>query len=161
MDKLIQTIQDEINQLMKSKIAKSSDKQLEYWANHETPYETVMEMYQLHLSGVSLAQVTKQYGYGGSNIVTEKFDRHGLKYEKHYHTGGKHNAKPIEQYSLNGEYIQTFESATKAAELYNCHISSILGAVNGKQKTSCGFIWKFKNQPVPLKYEKTHSNNPR
>jgi hypothetical protein len=145
MDKLIQTIQDEINNLMKSKIAKSSDKQLEYWANHETPYETVMEMYQLHLSGVSIAQVTKQYGYGGSNIVTEKFDRHGLKYEKLYHTGGKHNNKPIEQYSLDGEYIQTFESATKAAEFFNCHISSILAVVNGKQKTSRGFKWKYKN----------------
>lgn len=145
MDKLIQTIQDEINKLMESKIAKSSDKQLEYWANRETPYETVMEMYQLHLSGVSMSQVTKQYGYVGSNIVIEKFHRHGLKYEKLYHFGGQHNAKPIEQYSLDGEYIQTFESATKASEFFNCHKSSILGAVSGKQKSSCGFKWKYKN----------------
>lgn len=130
---------------MSSKVAKFTDKQLETWAMNETPIEKVLEMYQLHLDGVSVAQIAKKYGYTDSNKVTEKFNRHGLKYEKLYHTGGNYTGKPIEQYSLDGEYIQTFESATKACEVYNCHVSSILGAVNGRQKTSCGFIWKYKN----------------
>jgi hypothetical protein len=143
MKDIIKEIQEEINQLMVSKIAKFSDKQLENWAVNETPYEKVLEMYQLHLSGVSITHVAKQYGYGCSNKVTEKFDRHGLEYKKIHH--GKGNSKSIEQYSLDGDYIQTFESVSLAAKYFKCHLSSILGAANGRQKTSCGFIWKYKN----------------
>ena len=145
MNDIIKEIQEEINSLMGSKYAKFSDKQLENWVTNQTSIEKVLEMYQLHLSGVSISQVAKQYGYGCSRHLTKKFDTYGLKYEKFYSHHGKGNSKPIEQYSLDGEYIQTFESATKACELYNCHVSSILGAVKGRQKTSCGFIWKYKN----------------
>ena len=145
MKDIIKEIQEEINQLMSSKYAKFSDKQLENWAKNQTSIEKVLEMYQLHLSGMPIAQIAKKYGHTSSNKVTDKFDRHGLKYKNLYHKGGKHNNKPIEQYSLDGDYIQTFESVSSAAKHFKCHQSSILGAANGRQKTSCGFIWKYKN----------------
>lgn len=145
MKDIIKEIQEEINQLMVSKYAKCSDKQIQNWLANETPYEKVLEMYQLHLSGMSIAQVAKQYGYGCSNKVTKKFDRHGLQYKKIYSLHGKQHGNPVEQYSLDGEYIQTFESVSSAAKHFKCHQSSILGAANGRQKTSCGFIWKYKN----------------
>jgi hypothetical protein len=53
--------------------------------------------------------------------------------------------KPVDQYSLDGKYIQTFESVTKASESVQLHQSSISLAISGKSKTSGGFIWKFKN----------------
>ena len=129
---------------MSSNIAKFSDKQLENWASNETPYQKVLEMYELHLSGVSVSQVAKKYGYVNQRQITEKFERYGFEWKKIYQTSCGRKSKRIEQYSLDGEYIQTFESAAEAARYFNCHVSSILGAANGRQKTSCDFIWKYK-----------------
>jgi methyltransferase-like protein len=146
MKDIIKEIQEEINQLMVSKIAKFTDKQLENWSNNETPYETVMEMYQLHLSGMSVTQIAKKYGYKSSEKLTEKFDRHGLKYEKmNSRHGNPKRKKPVDQYSLDGKYIQTFESLLKASESSNVKVCSISLAASGKTKTSGGFIWKYKN----------------
>ena len=147
MKDIIKEIQEEINSLMVSKYAKCSDNQLAQWSASETPYQKVLEMYQLHLSGVSISQVAKKYGYGSSRHVTEKFIKFGFEWKKIYSNSnqGKGQSKKIEQYSLDGEYIQTFESVALAAKHFKCHSSSILGAANGRQKTSCGFIWKYKN----------------
>ncbi len=146
MNQTIKEIQEEINQLMVSKIAKFTDKQLERWAQTETPIETVMEMYQLHLSGMSVTQIAKKYGYKSSEKIREKFDRHGLKYKKsHHRNGNPKTKKSIEQYSLDGKYIQTFESLLKASESLNIKVCSISLAASGKTKTSGGFIWKYKN----------------
>jgi len=146
MKDIIKEIQEEINQLMVSKIAKFSDKQLQRWAETETPIETVMEMYQLNLSGVSVREIAKQYGYCNSTKVTEKFDRLGLEYKRFNHRNGNPKSKKsIEQYSLSGEYIQTFESITIASEIVKVHQSSISLAAKGKSKTAGGFIWKYKN----------------
>jgi hypothetical protein len=129
-----------------SKVAKFTDKQLERWASTETPIETVMEMYQLNLSGVSVREIAKRYGYCNSTKVTEKFDKHGLKYKRMNSRHGNPKAKkPVDQYSLDGKYIQTFESITKAAENAKLHQSSISQAISGKTKSSGGFIWKYKN----------------
>jgi hypothetical protein len=146
MNDIIKEIQEEINQLMVSKVAKFTDKQLERWAATETPIELVMEMYQLHLDGLSVRQVSIQYGYRSSEKLTEKFDRHGLKYKKMNSRHGNTKAKKaVEQYSLDGKYIQTFESVTKASENVKLHQSSISLAASGKTKTAGGFIWKYKN----------------
>ena len=146
MEDIIKEIQEEINQLMSSKYAKFSDKQLENWSKNQTSIETVMEMYQLHLSGMSVTQIAKKYGYKASEKITEKFDRHGLKYEKmNSRHGNPKTKKSIEQYSLDGKYIQTFESLLKASESLNIKVCSISMAASGKTKTSGGFIWKYKN----------------
>jgi hypothetical protein len=146
MNDIIKEIQEEINSLMTSKVAKFTDKQLENWAVNETPYEKVLEMYQLHLSGMSVTQIAQKYGYNSSEKITEKFDRHGFKYEKmNSRHGNPKTKKSIEQYSLDGEYIQTFESLLKASESSNVKVCSISLAASGKSKTSGGFIWKYKN----------------
>lgn len=48
----------------------------------------------------------------------------------------------VEQYSLDGEYIQTFESANLAKKTLN--ISNISGCCKGKYNTAGGFIWRYK-----------------
>jgi len=60
-------------------------------------------------------------------------------------TGDKHpNAKPVEQYTKNGEFIREFGSATTAANVLNLSAKSIRQCTNNKIKTSGGFIWKHK-----------------
>ena len=57
---------------------------------------------------------------------------------------GKGMVKLVEQYSLNGEYIQTFSSCREAARgigaSYHVGINS---CCLGKQKTAYGFKWKY------------------
>ena len=52
--------------------------------------------------------------------------------------------KPIEQYDLNGNYLNTFPSAVDVEKQLNIHRSAICSCCKGKFKTAGGFIWKYK-----------------
>lgn len=52
--------------------------------------------------------------------------------------------KKIEQYDLNNNFIKEWNSITSAAIYYNTCPSNISACLNNRQKTSCGYIWKFK-----------------
>lgn len=61
----------------------------------------------------------------------------------------EHAHVPVEQYSLDGEYITTHESvtvATLAVGLKEGSKSAISRACQGKQKTSAGYRWKYANK---------------
>ena len=51
----------------------------------------------------------------------------------------------IAQYDLNGNFIREYESVTDAAKQLGKESSraAINRVINGKQKTSCGYIWKL------------------
>jgi len=58
--------------------------------------------------------------------------------------GANHQARAIEQYNLNGEYIRTYSSAQEASEALGIDYSSIKSAaslINKRHKSSGGFIW--------------------
>lgn len=50
----------------------------------------------------------------------------------------------VVQFDLQGNYIQTFESARQAAKAVNCCSPAIVLACEGSRKTIKGFIWKYK-----------------
>lgn len=54
--------------------------------------------------------------------------------------------KPIIQYSIEGEFIREWESATDAASFYNINKVNITKCCLGKYKTSIGYIWKYKEE---------------
>lgn len=57
----------------------------------------------------------------------------------------KANPKPIEQYDLKNNYIQTFKTLGEAARMVNGDASAIRCAANGGMKRSAyGFRWHFK-----------------
>lgn len=64
---------------------------------------------------------------------------------KRYKETGKGSPKQVEQYSLDGKYIQTFSSCREAARSINApyHVG-INACCLGKQKTAYGYIWKYK-----------------
>ena len=55
------------------------------------------------------------------------------------------NSKPISQYTINGEFIREWKSATEAARALGYHYTSIAKCCKGKLKTCHGFLWRFKN----------------
>lgn len=69
---------------------------------------------------------------------------------EYYHWN--HSNKPVNQYSLEGEYIMTYGSAYEAAKAIGKITSTSNGATShisevcrGKRKTAYGFKWKFVN----------------
>ena len=52
--------------------------------------------------------------------------------------------KKILQYDLEGNFIREWESIGSASNFYNCHISNISNVLLAKNKTACGFLWRYK-----------------
>lgn len=59
---------------------------------------------------------------------------------------GINSSKPINQYTLDGELINTFSSAREAHRELNISYKCISKCCNGNLKTYKGFIWKFANE---------------
>ena len=53
--------------------------------------------------------------------------------------------RPVLQYTINGEFIKEYYSSQQAADEFNVSKLSIYNAASGRSKTSCNYIWKFKN----------------
>lgn len=57
---------------------------------------------------------------------------------------------PVEQYTPSGKYIRTFPTAADAALAVGlCHANLIRECCRGKQKTSGGFVWRYKREEAP------------
>lgn len=55
----------------------------------------------------------------------------------------KTRSKPVEQYTTDGVYVQTFNSGKAAAEYIGVHPTSISDCCKGRIKVCKGYIWKF------------------
>lgn len=58
-----------------------------------------------------------------------------------------HILRPVEQYNLMGEYIQTFPSIASAVNTTGA--SKIREVANGNRKSSGGYIWKWVENFIP------------
>ncbi|MBR4319522.1 MAG: hypothetical protein IKP69_05665, partial [Oscillospiraceae bacterium] len=71
--------------------------------------------------------------------------------------------KPVNQYSLEGEYLNSYASitaATKSIKTSNSRsrVSNISACCSGKAKSAYGFIWRYKsNENVTTNFECTSS----
>jgi hypothetical protein len=72
---------------------------------------------------------------GDNNNYKRYLTRTGLPHVK---------SKPVLQYSLDGKFIKEWVNALKASKELNLCYKSINGCLRHKQKTSGGFIWKYK-----------------
>lgn len=53
--------------------------------------------------------------------------------------------QPILQYTVDGELLNWFASAQKAAKAVNGDNSGICKCANGRYKTACGYVWRWEN----------------
>lgn len=56
------------------------------------------------------------------------------------------NKKAVLQYSLDGIFINKYNSIQEAVEKTGCDRSAIIKVCKGKQKSSLGFSWKYDNE---------------
>lgn len=87
-----------------------------------------------------------------SNVVNKKnftaggfqWFKKGMANPKNYYKQSKNNQKPVEQYTKNGVYIQTFPSIRSATEFVNGkYQNNITIACKDFSKTAYGYKWKF------------------
>lgn len=56
----------------------------------------------------------------------------------------RHGSKPVEQYSLNGEYLTTFPSIMEATRVTGIPPRAICATCRGYQHSAFGYKWKYK-----------------
>ena len=58
---------------------------------------------------------------------------------------GNHNRpqKPVLQFSKTGEFIAEYPSIMEASRQTGCNKGHICNCCKGKQKSACGYIWKY------------------
>jgi hypothetical protein len=59
-----------------------------------------------------------------------------------------HKQKRVNQISLDGQHLATYNSILKASKMTNGSFSAIGNVVRGVTKTSGGFRWEFANDPA-------------
>jgi len=70
---------------------------------------------------------------------------------------GKQNNKytPVDMYSLDGEYIKTFDSIADAAREVGCSHSTISGACQKDRLSASGYKWAYRGDTPTMKKKKT------
>jgi len=61
-------------------------------------------------------------------------------------------SKSILQYDLNGNFIKEWNSIVESSKILKINKNSISNCLVGKIKKSNGFIWRYKNNPLPINY---------
>lgn len=71
------------------------------------------------------------------------FSQHISEAQKRYYKTHVSASKiPIFQYSITGEYISEYPSATDVANIFGVQVSAVTSATNGRSKTCIGFQWR-------------------
>lgn len=68
---------------------------------------------------------------------------HGTRNERAAMSIAKILSKPIGKYTLNGELVEVWQSASEAERQTGFHQSNISAAARGKLKTAYGYVWKY------------------
>jgi hypothetical protein len=74
---------------------------------------------------------------------------HGAQFRKPVDRHSQHQSIPVDQFTLNGDFIQRHSSGSLAAECMGVHPQAIWRAVNKPRATSRGFVWKKATDDLP------------
>lgn len=61
-------------------------------------------------------------------------------------SAGRYHAKEVHSYTLNGEYIESFETISLGAKATNCPHSNILKVLKGERKSAGGRRWSYEKK---------------
>ena len=87
------------------------------------------------------------WGTQKDNMRDRKNENKYVVSEKHKKTASKLFSKPIKQYTLEGEFIRTWDSAVKAGLSLNISFDGIRKCCRGIHKQAGGFMWRDINAP--------------
>lgn len=118
---------------------------LDYW-NNGLSIIGISE--KLHMNPKTISNYLKSLGVTQEDIFNRRSKNIGI-----------FSSKAVNQYSLQGELINEWPSASEAAKQHLLNVSSICKACTGKLLTYNGYIWQYKNaddiEEIVLKVSKT------
>ena len=83
----------------------------------------------------------------GKEISNETKEKMRKSKKKLYDNGYiNHRLKKVNQYSLKGEFIETWESITEVARVLGFSRTAICNCLNGLSKKSNNYIWKYEEE---------------
>ena len=144
------------NNILNSKLNEILDLNNIDWAKCEeyalkNKVKEVCDYYNEH-PGIFTTDLVKEFGIdrttiakylkSGTKLGWCKYDsKEAMRYNAKF--TGKHNSKPISQFTLEGEFIKTYPSAAEIERQTGIGNSNISACCRGKQKSAGGFIWRF------------------
>ncbi len=109
---------------------KISDSLVDYYSTHDNPFKG------RHHTQETIEKLRKR-------TISEE-TRRKLR-DSHVSLFGKNNpsARPILQFTKDGEFVKSYEYASLAANELGADLSSIIKCCRGKIKSFHGFVWKY------------------
>lgn len=93
--------------------------------------------------------------------IYAKTDKSTHKSDAYRNKMSKLKTNKVAQFTLDGEYIKTFNSAVEICELFGYTRSVILSACNGSKRQAYGYQWRYvddENNIITNGYEKARIN---
>ena len=78
-----------------------------------------------------------------NRVVSEGTRAKMRKHHANVSGGANPSARAVEQYTLDGEYLQRYEYATEACNKYGLDLSSLIKCCRGKAKSCGGYRWQY------------------
>lgn len=142
--------------------AKLSKRSKEKWS--ETPYHNAHSghnayWYGKHHSEVSLRKIKEHHPdqsgvnhpmYGKKHTASAKKKMSDAKTGK-YIRGENWHAKPVVQFTLDGDYVATYACMEDAAEATQSHASNIRKVILGERKQAGGYKWQDKEEYINVR----------
>jgi len=114
--------------------------ELEDWLLKQPNFESILDNYKIEKtkwSKPSVDRVNNSKPYEMDNIQL-------MTWKENFDKESKNKSKSIQQFDLDGNFIQEFESVHYASRQLNLHRGSISQVCSGVNKTCGGFVFKFK-----------------
>lgn len=107
-------------------------------------YEELLEDWNL---GLSIGEIAEKHNCAHQEIIGRILDGLGVSKNERMERGNqkkaKTMAKPIAQYDLNNNLLNTYESAKWVKRNFGYDDRSISKVCKGERKTAYGFIWRY------------------
>ena len=108
---------------------------------HKDPNVDIATIIKLWNDGKTTREIRSLCGDISQGYLLKKLDEAGITREER--AKRQHKTKEVHQYSIDGEYIQSFDSARLAGEQLNLNPHQIRATCTGKQKTCGGYKWTY------------------
>lgn len=101
---------------------------------------------------------SREYRDKISNSLREYYEKHNVSEETKEKIRNNISV-PVQQFSIKGTYINTYQSATMAGFSVGIDSSCIIKVCKGKRKSAGGYVWKYVNQEESLSKWRKALNN--
>ncbi|MFA9289485.1 MAG: hypothetical protein ACEQSA_06435 [Weeksellaceae bacterium] len=96
----------------------------------------------------SIDRLDDSLPYSLTNIRLTTWHQNLKKATKHMREGllnhGKTRAKPLQQFTLDGQLVATYQSSHEAMEITGYNAQNLRACANGKLMTAYGHLWRHK-----------------